>query len=214
MAPCFVDHLTVTAPTLEAGMGFVEAALGVRLQAGGQHQRMGTHNRLLRLGESLYLEVIAPDPDLLRPARPRWFGLDEWPAGAPPRLATWVARCDDIHAALAAATEDLGEPMPMERAALQWLITIPADGRLRLGGLAPSLIQWQVPQHPAVGLADVGCSLAQLEARAPEPKRVEALLASLGLQAAVAVTACTAEQTPQLVAHIDTPRGRRTLGAS
>ncbi|MFZ5549609.1 MAG: VOC family protein [Pseudomonadota bacterium] len=213
-ASCFIDHLAVTAPTLEAGVAFVEAALGVRLQPGGQHPRMGTHNRLLRLGESLYLEVIAPDPGLPRPKRPRWFGLDESPASASPRLATWVARCSDVHAALASATEDLGEPMPMERAALQWLISIPADGRLCLGGLAPSLIQWQVAQHPAAGLADAGCALVRLEARTPEPWRLEVLLASLGLQTAVVVSTCPAEQAPRLVAHIDTPGGRRVLGAS
>lgn len=215
MATCFIDHLTVTAPSLDAGTDWVERTLGVRLQPGGQHARMGTHNRLLRLGESVYLEVIAPDPAAPRPARPRWFGLDALGPGDAPRLATWVARTADIHAAAASATEDLGEPTPMARGALQWLITIPADGRLCLGGLAPALIQWgvpQVPQHPAAGLHDAGCTLARLEAATPEPARAQALLASLGLGDAVTVSARAAGEPERLLAHIDTPAGRRVLG--
>lgn len=213
MAACSIDHLTITAPTLEAGTAWVEAALGVRLQPGGQHLRMGTHNHLLRLGPSLYLEVIAPDPALPSPPRPRWFGLDDLPADAAPRLATWVARSGDIEAAVAAASVvDPGPPTPMERGALQWLITIPADGRLRLGGLAPALIQWLTPQHPAAGLEDRGCVLTRLEARTPEPARVKASLAALGLDGAVAVSALAAGQAPRLVAHIDTPAGPRVLG--
>lgn len=214
MAACSIDHLTITAPSLEAGTAWAEAALGVRLQPGGQHLRMGTHNRLLRLGASLFLEVIAPDPALPPPPRPRWFGLDEWPTDAAPRLATWVARSGDIEAATMAATSvvDLGPPTPMERGALQWLITIPADGRLRMGGLAPALIQWLTPQHPAAGLEDRGCALTRLEARTPEPAQVKALLAALGLDGAVAVSALPEGQAPRLVAHIDTPAGPRVLG--
>jgi hypothetical protein len=37
---------------------------------------MGTHNRLLKLGEGFYLELIAIDPQAPPPGRPRWFGLD------------------------------------------------------------------------------------------------------------------------------------------
>jgi hypothetical protein len=214
MPACSIDHLTVTAPSLEAGARFVEQALGVPLQPGGRHVRMGTHNRLLRLGESLYLEVIAPDPDAAAPGRPRWFGLDGLAAGAGPRLATWVARTDDIAASLAAASEPLGAAEPMERGDLRWLITIPADGELRLGGAAPSLIQWQVPAHPAAGLADHGCSLVRLEAFTPEPVRLKELLVSLGLGQALELHNLPAGEPVRLVAHIDTPAGRRLLSCS
>jgi hypothetical protein len=218
MPACSIDHLTVTAPSLEAGAAFVEQALGVPLQPGGRHARMGTHNRLLRLGESLYLEVIAPDPAAPAPGRPRWFGLDGLAADARPRLATWVARTDDIAASLAAASEPLGAAEPMARGDLRWLITIPADGQLHLGGVAPALIQWQQPAHPAASLQDHGCSLVRLQSCTPQPARVEALLASLGLGAAlqvqVQVQALPAGEPARLVAHIDTPAGRRLLSCS
>lgn len=62
MPLCRLDHLTITAPTLESGAEFVRRSLGVDPQPGGEHPRMGTHNLLRRLGDSLFLEVIAPDP--------------------------------------------------------------------------------------------------------------------------------------------------------
>lgn len=63
-----VDHLVVAAAGLDAGTAWLEAHLGVPLAPGGRHAAMGTHNRLLRLGPRLYLELIAIDPDA--PARP------------------------------------------------------------------------------------------------------------------------------------------------
>jgi hypothetical protein len=71
-----LDHLTVTAPTLDAGAHHVRRALGVRVEAGRDHPGMGTHNRLLSPGADSYLEIIAANPAARVPARPRWFGLD------------------------------------------------------------------------------------------------------------------------------------------
>ncbi|HVR48900.1 MAG TPA: VOC family protein, partial [Pseudorhodoferax sp.] len=108
-----IDHLAIAAPSLQAGSDALFAQLGLRPQAGGRHDRMGTHNLLLRLGGALYLEVIAVDPAAPAPARPRWFGLDALAPDAAPRLACWVARTDDIVGAAAALP--LGEVLPMSR---------------------------------------------------------------------------------------------------
>ena len=56
----WVDHLAVAASSLDAST--LERVLGVPLAGGGKHDRMGTHNRLLRLGSDAYLELIAIDP--------------------------------------------------------------------------------------------------------------------------------------------------------
>ncbi|BBP54163.1 hypothetical protein PHLH3_37890 [Pseudomonas sp. St386] len=45
-----IDHLVIVATDLDTGCAFVTDALGVALQPGGVHSRMGTHNRLLHLG--------------------------------------------------------------------------------------------------------------------------------------------------------------------
>ena len=211
MPRCHIDHIAITAPTLEAGAELVRLALEVEPQAGGAHTRMGTHNLLLRLGDSVYLEVIAPDPSAPLPSRPRWFALDTLAANAAPALATWIARTADIEASVAACSEPLGNIEAMSRGALNWLITIPDDGALRLNGVAPALIEWQAEAHPAARLQDHGLSLIKLELFHPEPERIARLLLSLGLDSQVAVHPSTGERGPRLVAHINTPQGLRQL---
>jgi hypothetical protein len=206
---CRLDHIVVTAHSLPAGVAWVEAALDVPLQQGGEHVKMGTHNALLRLGASTYLEVIAPNPAAKPPGRPRWFGLDDLTSESTTRLATWVARTADIRAAAAACSEPLGDIEAMRRGTLEWLIAIPAGG-----SLVPALIQWRTEGHPAQSLEDRGCSLVRLEAFDAEPERLERTLVSLGLDGQVAVHGLPARRGPHLVAHIETPSGSRTLSGA
>jgi hypothetical protein len=206
---CEIDHLVVTAPSLQSGSDHVASILGVAPGPGGAHPRMGTHNLLLRLGESLFLEVIAPDPAAPHPGRPRWFGLDEAVASRAPRLAAWVARTDDLSRCPADVLAVCGPVETMARGAREWLITIPADGGLPLGGALPMLIEWQSPRAPAgAGLPEAGCALAALGLRHPEPARVQALLARAGF----ADRASVETGAPGLWADIDTPAGLRRLG--
>ena len=153
----FLDHITITAPSLAVGIEYVHRTLGVMPQVGGEHPRMGTHNYFLRLGEKVYLEIIAINPNSPRPQRPRWFQLDELRSDAPPRLATWIVRTDDI-SAVAASPVPLGVVEPMSRGELNWLITIPPDGSLPLKGVAPTVIQWPAGVHPTTTLQHTGCS--------------------------------------------------------
>lgn len=203
-----IDHLTVTAPTLAAGATFVREALGVAPQAGGEHPRMGTHNLLLRLGDALFLEVIAPNPEAPLPGRPRWFALDTLTPDSPASLGTWVASTADIRSTASASTEELGLVEPMSRGQRNWMITIPADGSIALDGVAPALIEWDDRPHPAAGLPDLGLSLSRLEIFHPDPARVAALLASIALED---VVECRHGDKPRLVAHIHTPQGLKEL---
>ena len=213
MPPTSLDHITITAFSLEAGAAFVVESLGVAPQVGGEHPRMGTHNLLLRLGESMFLEVIAPNPAVAAPARPRWFALDDLGPQSPPSLSTWVVRTDDIHASAAASSEPLGHIEPMSRGALNWLITIPVDGSVPLDGTAPALIEWHTDGHPAAKLEDKGLSLAKLDIVHPDPDRVSRLLASLKLDAPVSIVRAPQGASARLVAHIHTPQGLRVLSA-
>ena len=210
---CEFDHLVVTAPTLASGAEFVRRALGVEMRPGGEHPRMGTHNLLLRLGDAAFLEVIAPNPAAPRPPRPRWFALDD-PALREPRLATWVARTDDLRAWPAAALAPLGAVEAMTRGARAWLITIPADGTPPLAGAAPALIEWQSPRHAAaLDMPASGCSLASLTLSHPIPGDVSRLLAALDLGGVASVRASTGDAQARLIAEILTPTGLRTLGS-
>lgn len=209
MPTTYLDHITVTCPTLESGAAFVHAALGVEPQVGGEHPCMATHNLLLRLGDALFLEVIAPNPAAPAPSLSRWFGLDQFEPLSPPRLATWVVRTADILASVIAASDPLGSVEQMRRGAFDWLITIPADGSLPLDGAGPALIEWQTCGHPANRMEDKGPSLACLEISHPDPARIARLQYSLALQGPVQVCAGPMGSGTQLVAHIDTPWARK-----
>lgn len=210
-----VDHLVVAAADLEAGAAWLEAHLGVPLAPGGRHAAMGTHNRLLKLGPKLYLELIAIDPAAPAPARRRWFGLDD-PAlrekiAARPHLIHWVARCEDIVGASAACAESPGEILELSRGDFRWRITVPADGHLPGDGLIPTFIQWLTPVHPADDQPERGCALMKLEGFHPEPKRIRGALALPGLNEALGVYPAEAGEAPHLVAYLRVPSGLREI---
>lgn len=162
-----LDHLVIAATDLDSGALWAGHRLGQPLQSGGQHARMGTHNRLLSLGPREYLEVIAIDPAAPPPARPRWFGLDDF-TGVP-RLVTWVASDDDL-------TVPPGwSALNMERGDLRWQFALPDDGRMPGGGALPALIRWRGDAHPAARLPDQGFRLLRLDLTAPEPEPDAAL---------------------------------------
>jgi hypothetical protein len=169
-----LDHLAVSAATLDEGVAAVEAALGVALVAGGQHPHMGTHNRLLGLGD-VYLEVIAVDPAAPAPAWPRWFDLDRF--AGPPRLTNWIAACDDLDAEVALGPDGVGVPVALARGDLRWRMAVPATGRLPFDDAFPALIQWQGTAHPVQRLPDSGLRLVRLEVAHPEADALRATLA-------------------------------------
>lgn len=209
----FWDHITITALSLEAGASFVREVLGVSPQVGGKHPLMATHNLLLRLGDTCFLEVIAPDPSVPPPVRPRWFALDRLTPDAPPSLAAWVIRTDNIHKTIARSSEPLGSVEPMSRGGFDWSITIPDDGLIPFGGAAPALIEWHTDVHPATKLEDQGVSLVGLEIFHSDPSRISRLLQSLALDAPVSISPVSATIKPYLVAHINTLKGRRLLSS-
>ena len=172
---------------------------------------MGTHNALLRLGDSVYVEVIAPNPAAEPPARPRWFELDRLDQHARPRLAAWVARTDNIRSAVEECGYRFGPIEAMNRGRFSWLITIPPDGSLPGRGAIPMLMEWTVDEHPAGGLEDHGLRLSQLEIFHSRPRSISELLACLDLGEEVVVRHSGAGAPRNLVAQIETPAGTRTL---
>lgn len=208
-----IDHIVITAPTLQDGAAYVRHVLGVDMQTGGEHPRMGTHNLLLRLDDALFLEVIAINSVAPSPGRPRWFALDRLAPDALPSLSTWVVHTGDIRASVSACSESLGDIAPMSRGTLNWLITIPDDGSVPLDGIAPALIEWNTDVHPASRLDDLGLSLHGLDLFHPDPERVTNMLASLKLEGPVTVRPTSPGVAPHLVAHVNTPNGLRTLSA-
>ena len=157
-----LDHLAMCCETLEEGRAHVEDKLGVKLQQGGQHAHFGTHNMLLGLGDALYFEVIAKDPDAATTGRPTWFNLDKF--SGPPRLGNWICSSADYEVAVASAPAAIGAPISLSRDDIHWQLTVPTDGTLPYGGAYPSLIRWGegvVP--PPLKLPDQGVRLLRWE---------------------------------------------------
>ncbi len=198
------DHLAVSAATLDQGVAAVEAALGVRLAGGGQHPHMGTHNRLLGLGD-LYLEVIAVDPAAPAPGWPRWFDLDRF-AGRP-RLTNWVARCDDLAAEVAMGPVGVGVPVALARGDYRWQMAVPDDGRLPFDGGFPALIQWFGTLHPAQVLPDSGVRLERFEIDHPAAEALRTALAGRFGDARLTLSV----GPPAMRASFATPHGVRVL---
>lgn len=197
-----LDHLAISAERLEDGVALVERRLGVPMAGGGQHPAMGTHNRLLSLGD-LYLEVIAVDPAATPPGRPRWFDLDRF--SGPPRLTTWIVATDEMEAALATGPQGWGAALDLARGDYRWQMAVPGDGRLPFDGACPALIRWQGALHPAPALPDHGLRLARLVVSHPQAATLQATLALDDPR----VTFIPGP--PGLSAVIDTPQGPVTL---
>lgn len=196
-----IDHLVVAAPTLDAGVAWLEAELGVLIpRIGGEHDGKGTHNVLVSLGPSSYLEIIALNGKARHP--PGWSWLDSVDC---PRLETWLVRTNDIEAALAAAPLKPGDVYSMSRGDLTWRITFTPDGKLAYDGALPPFIQWHSDNpHPVTSkLPDLGLRLEKLEVRSDVTKTLEAI--------SLQDDRISASTGQRLVATVSTPNGLRTL---
>lgn len=212
-----VDHLVIAAATLEQGVAWCEATLGVAPGPGGQHVLMSTHNRLLKIASAAfhgaYLEIIATDPAAPPPGRARWFGLDD-PAlqariAQQPQLVHLVARTENLDMlrwGLVNAGQQPGLPIATQRdtpqGLLSWQILVRDDGALPCGGALPTLIQWS-GTHPASRMAASPVALKRLTLRGV-PAQAQAVLALRGVD-------FDAGPGPALSAELDTPLGPVTL---
>lgn len=227
-----VDHLVVMAASLQQGAQWCEATLGITPGPGGEHPLMGTHNRLFSVAGAAfpraYFEIIAIQPGVT-PARAagtqRWFDMDDpllqaRVANEGPQLIAFVAGVTGVVSAvkaLAALGLDRGKVLQASRQTgstlLKWRITVRDDGqRLFYGGL-PTLIQWgdaaQDPAHaahPLDAMAPSGVTLEALQVSHPRPDKLQAAQAAIGL-AGVDLQ----QGAPNLIATLQTPRGRVTL---
>lgn len=184
-----IDHIVLGARTLEEGAAFLERHLGVRPEAGGRHDGVGTHNMLLGLGPACYLEVIAPDPGQPEPPHPRPFDLDDpgmrTVLEAEPCLIAWVARTPVLDAVVARLGPRGGEVRAMRRGSLAWRMAFPPQHQ-DMDNLIPPLIQWDGPSA-AGRIRDSGCRLVALEAEHPDAEAVRSALAERGLEEALRV---------------------------
>lgn len=179
-----VDHLTVVAPTLAEGVDHVRSCLDLDVPFGQRHGYMGTHNHLLRLGGTVYLEIVALDPWGAAPPRMRWFGLDDqksvradWEAGR--RLRGWVARTNAIDRVLAGREIIFGAKVGLPWDSPTFFFAIPSDGSLPLDGAAPSIIDRRGKPRAMDAIADRGATLRSFSLEHPDDVAISALYREL-----------------------------------
>lgn len=213
-----IDHIVVGAPSIEVGADYVEQVLGVRVPDGGDHVMMGTHNKVMTLGDGVYLEIIAVNPELAPPRQPRWFGLDDPSVIASikksPRLITWAINTSDLAALTRESKLAVGNIQQAERGDLQWRVALPDDGRLSAAGFFPLCIEWLVDFHPSERMRDLNCRLQKIEIRHRRAGWLKECLSSIGADHLVAIEECDDSETALLTATIQTPTGTHILSSA
>ncbi|MEI6550872.1 MAG: VOC family protein [Betaproteobacteria bacterium] len=226
-----IDHLVVAAHSLQQGVEWCEATLGITPAAGGEHEKYGTHNRLFKIATPAfpvaYLEIIAINPDAViekKPPPTRWFDLDNSQLQAEllksPRLIHFVANTSNIQDARHAWKAQGIDRGPVIHASrktpkglLQWQITVRLDGDRLFDGTLPTLIQWGKPEaadpmhlHPRNHLPRSGVSLKSLSVSHPSAGKIQAAYDAISLG-----NISVSEGTANIVATLQTPKGLVTL---
>jgi hypothetical protein len=208
-----LDHLTVIAPTLGEGVAHVQSCLGLDVPFGTRHVYMGTHNHRLRLGSSVYLEIVAIDPDGAMPGRPRWFGLDnqekirsDWNEGR--RLRGWVVNTANLEAVLSRHGAIFGDKVALPTSDPNFAFAIPKDGSLPLDGAVPSVIDHWGDASYVASIPDLGAHLHSFTLGHPDPSAIQALYRELAIEHPPAIV-----PAPQIHyrALIETPTGLKEL---
>lgn len=219
-----LDHLVVYAASLDEGVAWCEATLGITPGPGGEHPRMGTHNRLFKIASTAfpaaYFEIIAINSKANHvhlTGGKRWFDMDSAALKAQvsqhgPQLIHWVARVPDAAATVARLAglgitrgEVVHASRPTPRGPLEWQISVRGDGQRLFDGTLPTVIQWG-GVHPTVAMPDSGVVLQSLALSSPEAPALNAALQAIGLN--------TPTATPgpaQLRATLATPLGTVVL---
>lgn len=226
-----IDHLVIVAKTLEQGVQWCEATLGITPGPGGEHAQYGTHNRLFKIATPAYplayFEIIAINPGAKKTGSTtalRWFDMDNSALQAAvaiePRLVHFVANTTEIQAARIALKTlgiERGPAMAASRHSrrglLQWQITVREDGQRLFEGALPSLIQWGKPDdaeplrlHPRNSLPRSGVSLQSIAISHPSAPKIQAAYEAIGL------TGIAIDTGPaNLIATLKTPKGLVTL---
>ena len=207
-----LDHITVIAPTLTEGVEHVSDCLGIEVPFGTRHHYMGTHNHRLQLGENVYLEIVALDPDGVDPGRARWFGVDDlrqvrsdWDEKR--RLRGWVAAVASIEDFLQRRSE-FGEVVPLPFDEPEFVFSIPVDGSLPLGGVLPSLIDHRDDPTRMSDIPDLGARLISYCLVHPKPEEIRATYEGLKIDRPPDVRGGA---LIRYEAEIETPDGLRTL---
>ena len=162
-----LDHIVLGANTLQEGTDYLEKKLGLSLSEIGYHHHMGTHNRVIKIGENIYLEVIAIDPNANKPRHVRWFNLDNENQQArlkiSPQIIGYVIENKNLD-----ILKFYNPFFKASREDYRWEFAIPKSDNnlinknLIESGLVPSLIKWK-SKKPVYQMVDNDFELEKIE---------------------------------------------------
>lgn len=208
-----LDHLTLIAPDLQEGVNHLRDCLDIDVPFGCRHEYFGTHNHRLQLGNSIYLEVIAIDPNGTTPPRARWFGLDDeklvrkhWDDGR--RLRGWVASTADINNSMSKHRTLFGDIVKLPFDAPEFEFSIPQDGSLPLDGAVPSLIDHKGFPTLMSQIPDLGAHLDAFIIEHPDPATISTILNDLEV---ISPPILIEGSNQRMRAVISTPTGKKEL---
>ena len=189
MALSTIDHIVIGAANLEKATEKVEGLLQTKFSTSGKHPLMATHNRLSRLQNSAYMEIIAIDPNASFPKscsqEKRWFSLDS--ASTQRRLSIgpqplcWVIAVNDIEKFASNCGYSPGRVIEMSRGDFRWKLTVPNNGDLSEGGVLPILIEWPNGKNPAEAMPESNLALKQITLFHPSPDFIEPILSAMDI---------------------------------
>ena len=205
-----LDHIILLIADLETFKSRFEAETGVALTIGGAYPGLGTANLLASVGEGVYVEFIAPDPEL---DEPRGLGARLVSYGDP-HIASFAVRTEDMAATVAAAEATglstlgpaAGSRETPDGVLLSWSGLYLAGHDQ--GDQVPFYIHWAETPHPSETSAQ-GLRLLSFRAVHPEPERLAAIYRGLDIPVAV-----VAGEAPGFELRIETPRGELTFAST
>jgi hypothetical protein len=203
--PLRLDHFIYAGRDLDALMAGFASLTGVTPGRGGRHPGMGTRNALASLGNDVYFELLAVDPEQASSLAGTMGGrIDALPS---PRLFAYMLKDDRLERqqevlekhGIASDLFDASRDTPDGRT-LRWRLLVPRNNPF--GDFVPKFIDWLDTVHPATTSVG-GCSFDSFEMGHPDAVTLNALLAELGTE----VVAERADQ-PCFRLRVQTPKGR------
>jgi hypothetical protein len=203
-----IDHLVWFSPDLAEGERHFSSRMDCASAYGGVHPGDGTRNSLLSIGDSTYVEILAPDP------AQESASLDGELAGLNGQgLYHWAVGDVDLDGLVAQARRSFyevsdivsgGRRLP-DGSWLGWkLVGLRNHG---FGALVPFFIDWTDCIHPAAH-APRGGAFAGIELFSPQAAKLTALFRSLGL-----ALAAVQREKPGIAVTLESRRGRQVLKA-
>lgn len=181
-----LDHIVLGAPSLQEGIDYVENLTGCRAVFGGKHQQFGTQNALLKIGNLIYLEILAPDPDNPK-SENLWMGISELDK---PRVTRYAIKSKQIakDAKVLNSYEEehgfcqVGKRVKSDGELLKWELTVPLA--MPKTSCIPFLIDWGTTIHPSISLKSCA-ELLKFERFSPNYVKLNSIFEDLNLNSLI-----------------------------